>query len=365
MIASIAEARGYVKIALSCEKNNPKKARLLYLKASECYLHNAKKQENKMYFDMANYLFTKAQSFKSKQVVSKKQAGNDSIKPYRNIAIGFDDIFGLEEAKRKIREKIILPFERPDIYKIYKKKAGGGILFWGPPGCGKTLLAEATAKEAKAVFYNIKISDILSKWVGESEKTITDIFKRAAKEPSVLFFDELDALGGERNDADSSFEKRLTNHILSQIDGVGTKKNKILILGATNTPWTIDTALRRPGRFDEIVFISPPNEKAQKQIIAHQLKGTPVSRNLNLNYIAQKTVGFSGADIVALANDAVNIPLREALEGKSIRPTNTGDFMEALEKRKSSLESWFSKAKTQIIKAQQEDIFKEVFNYAH
>ncbi|MCK5176169.1 MAG: ATP-binding protein, partial [Candidatus Aenigmarchaeota archaeon] len=205
MIASIAEAKGYVKIAIKCENKNAKKARLLYLKASQFYLQNAQKQNNPLYLQMAKYLYNKANSLKTKTHHAPGSKTGDTVKPYRNLTIGFDDICGLKEAKQSIKEKIILPFEHPEIYKVYKRTAGGGILFWGPPGCGKTLLAEATAKEAKAVFYNIKISDILSKWVGDSEKTITDIFGKASKEPSVLFFDELDALAGERSGQDSSF----------------------------------------------------------------------------------------------------------------------------------------------------------------
>ncbi|OYT34543.1 MAG: cell division protein [Candidatus Aenigmarchaeota archaeon ex4484_52] len=360
MLKSIAEAKGYIKVALNCEEQNKKK----YLLASACYLENSKTQDNILYNQMAHYLFLKALALKTKQEATNKADSKiNLIKAYKNVKIGFDDICGLEEAKKKIKEKIIYPYEKPEIYKIYKRNAGGGILLWGPPGCGKTLIAEATAKEAKAVFFNIGISDVLSKWVGESEKIIANIFEQARKQPSVVFFDELDALGTQRNEEENSFTRRLTNTILSQIDGIGTKQGKILLLGATNRPWNIDDALRRPGRFDEIVFIGIPNNKTRGKIIQMQLKQKPISKDIDLDFLIKNTNKFSCADIVALCNDAINIPLTEALEGKQIRKINFNDFSIALKSRKSSIKSWFEKSKNEVLKTNNKDLFKEVFEF--
>ncbi|MCK5176082.1 MAG: ATP-binding protein, partial [Candidatus Aenigmarchaeota archaeon] len=164
---------------------------------------------------------------------------------------------------------------------------------------------------------------------------------------------------------ENSFTRRLTNTILSQIDGIGTKDSKILIIGATNSPWNIDNALRRPGRFDEIIFVGTPNKDARKKIIQLQLRQKPISKDIDYDAIVENTKGFSGADIVALCNDAVNIPLREALEGKAIRNINFNDFLAALKNRKTSIEIWYQKAREELTKTNNQDLFREVFEHGN
>ena len=173
--------------------------------------------------------------------------------------ITFKDVGGLDNLKETIRHKIIHPFTNPEVYEAYGKKAGGGILLYGPPGCGKTFIAKATAGECDASFIDISINDVLDMWLGESEKKLHNIIEVARrKAPSIIFIDEIDALGGSRQAAQSNSTRMLVNQLLAEMDGLDSSNDKILFIGATNSPWFVDSALRRPGRFDRVVFCSTP-----------------------------------------------------------------------------------------------------------
>jgi SpoVK/Ycf46/Vps4 family AAA+-type ATPase len=180
--------------------------------------------------------------------------------------IDFRDVGGLEKIKEEIALKVIHPLKNPDIYKAFGKKIGGGILLYGPPGCGKTLLARATAGEINANFISIGLTEVLDMWVGNSEKNLHEIFQNARRNtPCVLFFDEVDALGASRTDMRQATGRFLINQFLDELDGVKYSNEGILILGATNTPWYLDTAFRRPGRFDRVIFVSPPDTPAREE----------------------------------------------------------------------------------------------------
>jgi transitional endoplasmic reticulum ATPase len=189
----------------------------------------------------------------------------------------FKDVGGMENLKEEIDLKIIKPLENAELYAAYGKKTGGGILLYGPPGCGKTFLAKATAGEINASFISVGINDILDMWIGRSEKNMGYIFEVARRNtPCVLFFDEVDALGASRSDMKNSAGRHVINQFLSELDGVGTDNEGILILGATNAPWHLDSAFRRPGRFDRIIFVPPPDVPSKIKILELLLKDKPV-----------------------------------------------------------------------------------------
>ena len=166
----------------------------------------------------------------------------------------------MDTVKDEVRMKIILPLQQPELFKAYGKKIGGGILMYGPPGCGKTFLARATAGEVNAGFLAVGISDVLDMWIGQSEKNLHGIFEQArSHKPCVLFFDEVDALGANRTDMLKSGGRQIINQFLSELDGVASSNDGVLILAATNAPWHLDPAFRRPGRFDRILFVPPPD----------------------------------------------------------------------------------------------------------
>ena len=191
--------------------------------------------------------------------------------------VTFDDVGGMDAVKEQVRMKIIFPLEHPDLYRAYGKKIGGGILLYGPPGCGKTHLARATAGQVHANFIIVTISDILDMYVGQSERNLSAIFNKARNlKPCVLFFDEVDALGANRTDMRHSAGRHLINQFLDEMDGVGKDNDGILILAATNAPWHLDPAFRRPGRFDRIIFVPPPDDAARKSILEIKLRGKPV-----------------------------------------------------------------------------------------
>jgi SpoVK/Ycf46/Vps4 family AAA+-type ATPase len=277
--------------------------------------------------------------------------------------ITFNDIGGLDELKENIRHKIIYPFKNPEVYKAYGKKAGGGILLYGPPGCGKTYIAKATAGECNASFIAIGINDVLDMWLGESEKKLHNIFKVAReKTPSIIFIDEIDALGGSRQGHAYNSTKMLVNQLLSEMDGMDSVNDQILIVGATNSPWFVDSALRRPGRFDRVIFVAPPDQSARVEIL-HLLTQELKMDKFDFKKIAAKTSGFSGADLKALVDSASEDAINEALKTGHIRNLSEKDFLKALKKMKPTTREWFSTAKNYATYANQAGIYDDILDY--
>lgn len=348
--------------------NDPEKASALLLDAAQEYLKASRtdKMRESDYVNEASALFMKAENLQKHFERAEKPMGTSKFISRLNIKkpkTKFSDIGGLEEVKQKIRMNIIEPFKHPEIFKFYGKKSGGGILMYGPPGCGKSLIAEATAGEASANFLHIKASDLKSKWVGETEKHIAQLFEFAREnEPCIIFFDEFEALGSDRTNL-PYYAKSAVSQLLTEMDGVGNKGKQILLLAATNEPWDIDIALRRDGRFGNTIFIPPPDQKARTEIFRLNLRNKPLGPSVNINLLAECTQHFSGADISGICNEVVDIPIREFFTTSKKRLLEIRDFYEVLGKKKSSVIEWFSKA-TRILKNRgNEKYFKEIFEY--
>lgn len=277
--------------------------------------------------------------------------------------IDFDDVGGMEKVKEEIRMKIIHPLQHPDIYKAYGKKIGGGILMYGPPGCGKTHLARATAGQVNSNFIPVGISDILDMYIGQSERNLHSIFQKArSRKPAVLFFDEVDALGASRSDMRHSAGRNVINQFLSELDGIEFDNEGVLILAATNAPWHLDPAFRRPGRFDRIIFVPPPDEAARAIILQIKLKGKPVS-DINFDKLAKKTAGFSGADIEAVVDIAIESKLEEAMKKGVPQPIETKDLEKAAKAHRSTTKEWFSTAKNYALFANEAGIYDDILDY--
>jgi len=231
--------------------------------------------------------------------------------------VTWEDIGGLEDVKRELKETIQYPVEHPDKFLKYGMSPSKGVLFYGPPGCGKTLLAKAIANECQANFISVKGPELLTMWFGESEANVRDIFDKArAASPCVLFFDELDAIakarGSSLGDAGGAAD-RVINQILTEMDGVGAKKN-VFIIGATNRPDIIDPAILRPGRLDQLIYIPLPDDKSRINILKAALKKSPVAKDVDLEFLAKKTAGFSGADLTEICQRACKLAIRESIE---------------------------------------------------
>ena len=277
--------------------------------------------------------------------------------------INFEDVGGMQQVKDEIRKKIIYPLEHQDLYQAYGKKIGGGILLFGPPGCGKTLVARATAGEVNSNFIAVGISDILDMYLGQSERNLHSIFQKARSlKPCVLYFDEVDALGAKRSDMKQSAGRHIINQFLAELDGVEYSNDGVLILASTNTPWHLDTAFRRPGRFDRIIFVPPPDEEAREAILKIKLKDKPVG-TIAFDRIVKKTKEFSGADLEAVIDIAVESKLDEAMSKGMLVPLTTRDLEKAVQKHRPSTKEWFGTAKNYALFSNEAGIYDDILQY--
>jgi len=278
-------------------------------------------------------------------------------------SIKFEDVGGMKSVKEEISIKIIQPLKNPELFKAFGKKTGGGILLYGPPGCGKTFIARATAGEINAKFINIGLHDILDMWMGNSEKNLHEIFELARRNtPCVLFFDEVDAIGASRSDLKQSAMRHVINQFLSELDGASSNNEGVLILAATNAPWSVDPAFRRPGRFDRVVFVEPPDEKAREEILVSQLKDKPVA-DIDSKKIAQSTAEYSGADLKALVDIAVEEKLRESMQAGSIQKLGTKDLQKAIKVHRPTTVEWFATARNYALYANESGLYDPILNY--
>jgi transitional endoplasmic reticulum ATPase len=288
----------------------------------------------------------------------------DPVRPDSRDQITFDDVGGMTAVKEQIRLKIIHPFRQPELYAAYGKKIGGGILMYGPPGCGKTYLARATAGELGVRFFILSLDEILSMWLGQTEKQLAAIFSTArTASPSVLFIDEVDALGARRADIQNSSIRMMVSQLLVEMDGINAKKDSLLVLAATNTPWAVDPALRRPGRFDRVLFVPPPDAQAREEILRLHARGRKIDPDIPWPALAQKTEFFSGADLEHLVEQATEGAVADALRTGRMRDVNFQDFRKALTEVKPSTVEWLRRARNYVNYSNQDGTYDDLAQY--
>ena len=335
-------------------------AKYHFLKAAEYLLQLAKESDGKLRaarMKQAQELVTLAKTVKERRQKLKEhtaalkgaaRGSDDEDKPgipkdwtlSEKPKLRFADIAGLEDVKEQIRLKMILPFTFPDKAKKYKVKTGGGILLYGPPGTGKTMIAKAVAGELDAVFFAIAPSEILNKWVGESEKNIRKLFASARACPkAVIFIDEVESLIPKRRDAESgSVMARVVPQILAELDGFEAREGQnVMFLGATNEPWSIDYAMLRPGRLDEKVYVGLPDVAARKKVLELNLKDIPLCEDVNLDALAKRLEGYSGADLSYLCRKVAEQTFLESVELAHERPVADTDFQKVLKTLRPSV----------------------------
>jgi len=269
--------------------------------------------------------------------------------------VHWEDIGGLEDIKKELREAVEWPLKNPEIFKRFGIRPPKGILLYGPPGCGKTLLARAVATESEANFITIKGPEVFSKWVGESEKAVREVFRKARMAaPAVIFFDEFDSLVPRRGMGvgDSMVTERVISQLLTEMDGI-MRLEDVVVIAATNRPDMIDPAVLRPGRFDRLIYVPAPDEKARLEIFKIYTKNMPLAKDVNLEELARATKGYSGADIEALCREAALNALRRDLNAKEV---TKADFDAAMEKIGPSIspeiEEWYKSFMRQIRRVQ-------------
>ena len=277
--------------------------------------------------------------------------------------ITFDEVGGLDAVKKAIHRTIVLPFQRPDLYERYGRQAGGGVLLFGPPGCGKTLLARATAGECGVPFLNVRIEDVLDPMYGVSERRLHDAFTEARdRAPCVLFLDELDAMAYARRKQQGSAGRALVDQLLQELDAIGSDNRGMLILAATNAPWDVDDALKRPGRFDRVVFVSPPDPAARRRVLELRLADRPVGA-VDVPALAERTALFSGADLRALVERATDAAIDEALERGADVPIGQAHLDRALAELRPTTVDWLRTARNYVEFANQGGRYDDVLAF--
>ncbi|MFE2956777.1 AAA family ATPase [Nocardia tengchongensis] len=297
---------------------------------------------------------------------------NEQPEPYAEGDVGLferpkltlADVGGMEQVKQQLELSLLGPVRNPELAKAFGTSARGGLLLYGPPGCGKTFVASAIAGELGANFYAIEIADILNWYTGRSEHNLKQVFRTARrKAPCVLFFDEIDALGHKRSHLSGSSSLRSTvNQLLTEMDSMTSDNEGVYIIGATNHPWDVDVALRRPGRFDRMVLVALPDLEARVSILRHHLKDRPIE-GIDLNAIAARTEHYSGADLAQICKSATQLAMADSIRTGAVRPVRMDDIAAALAHTRPSTGAWFESARNVVEFANNDGSYDELAAY--
>ncbi|HEX3647338.1 MAG TPA: ATP-binding protein [Pseudonocardiaceae bacterium] len=278
--------------------------------------------------------------------------------------VRLSDVGGMTEVKQRLNAAFLAPMRNPELRRLYGKSLRGGLLLYGPPGCGKTFLARAVAGELGARFLAVTLADVLDMWVGSSERNLRDLFAEARRaSPCVLFLDEIDALGHKRSQLRASAAQRGTvNQLLSELDGVQQNNEGVFVLAATNHPWDVDAALRRPGRLDRMLLVLPPDQPAREAILRYHLRDRPVS-GVSFRDLAKRTEDYSGADLAHLCETAVERALMESARTGKVRKIGARDFEAALAEVRPSTGAWLSVARNVALFGNSDGSYDDLHRY--
>ncbi|MGW0535323.1 tetratricopeptide repeat protein [Streptomyces sp. NPDC003032] len=274
------------------------------------------------------------------------------------------DVGGMQEVKERLEAAFLAPMRNPELRKLYGKSLRGGLLLYGPPGCGKTFIARAVAGELGANFLSVSVNDVLDMWIGNSERNMHEIFRTARRQaPCVVFLDELDALGAKRSRTQHSGMRNTVNQLLTEMDGIDSAANEgVFVLAATNAPWDVDIALRRPGRLDRTLLVLPPDAPARESILRYHLDERPVE-NVDLGKLVKVTDGLSGADLAHLCEAAAESALLDSARTGTVRMIGMKDLLNAAKQTVPSTEPWFASARNVAMYANDGGTYDDLVTY--
>jgi AAA+ superfamily predicted ATPase len=287
----------------------------------------------------------------------------DGIVEVESTSLMLADVGGMQDVKRRLEVSFFGPLKNPQMRKLYGKSLRGGLLLYGPPGCGKTFLARAVAGEMGAKFISVPIVEVLNMYIGRSEQNLHEVFEAARRNaPCVLFLDEIDALGYKRSQMTSSLTRTLGNQLLTELDGVDGGNEGVYVLAATNAPWDVDAALRRPGRFDRMVLVAPPDAPARAAILEYHLRERPVA-GIDVRKLAAATEGYSGADLAHVCDTAAEGALYDSMKSGEIRMIEQRDMEAALREVRPSTGPWIATARNVAMFANEGGAYDELAAY--
>ncbi|HEV7762548.1 MAG TPA: AAA family ATPase [Acidimicrobiales bacterium] len=275
------------------------------------------------------------------------------------------DVGGMDDVKRRLELSFLAPLRNPELRAQFGKSMRGGLVLWGPPGCGKTFIARALAGELGANFYEVGLSDVLDMWIGSSERNLHAVFDTARRtRPCVLCFDEIDAIGQKRTQLRSGggAMRGVVNQFLSELDGASTDNDGLFVLAATNHPWDVDPALLRPGRFDRMLLVLPPDPAAREAILRLHLRGKPAEA-LDLRRVVQATDGLSGADLALICDHATEQAMAASMEAGVVRPIRQSDLLDAVRAVRPSVQPWIETARNFAIYSNEAGAYDELLAY--
>ncbi|MFG1606545.1 ATP-binding protein [Actinoplanes sp. NPDC049265] len=273
------------------------------------------------------------------------------------------DVGGMQDVKKRLELAFLAPMKNEKLRSMYGKSLRGGLLLYGPPGCGKTFLARAVAGEMGARFVSVSLVDVLNMWIGQSERNLHDIFQAARRNaPCVLFLDEVDALGHKRSQMQSSSMRTLGNQLLAEMDGMEGSNDGVFVLAATNAPWDVDPALRRPGRLDRTVLVIPPDAEARAAILEVHLRDRPIA-GIDLKRLAAATDKFSGADLAHLCETAAEYAMHDSVTSGNVRMIEQRDMEAALREVRPSTGPWLQTARNVAMFANEDGAYSELAKY--
>ena len=277
--------------------------------------------------------------------------------------VRLDDVAGMAEVKKRLQAAFLAPMNNPELRKLYGKSLRGGLLLYGPPGCGKTFVARAVAGELGARFMAVSFTDVVDMYIGSSERNIKEIFDTARRNaPCVLFLDEVDAIGQKRSQLRSTPMRSAVNQLLLELDDVAGSNEGVFVLAATNHPWDVDSALRRPGRLDRTLLVLPPDEPAREAVFRYHLRGRPVA-GIELTSLARQTDGYSAADIAHICESAAELALLDSARTGQVRMIGQNDLLTASRQVRPSLGSWFDSARNVALFANEGGSYDDLAAY--